>query len=161
MGFVHAHQYDWENADKSFRLAIDLNPSLTQTYINYATTTLVPQERLDEAERRLQAAFRTDPLSGIVHFELGALKLIAERFDEAIDHYTRALAFDPNLTYINQHLGRALTFAGRFPEALPFWERVYPSGKVYKDTPRRAALGRGCLCHGGPQSRGRTVGCRA
>ena len=35
MGFVHAHQYDWENADKSFRRAIDLNPSLTQTYINY------------------------------------------------------------------------------------------------------------------------------
>ena len=128
MGFVHARQYDWENADKFFRRALDLNSTLTQTYINYSTTTLVPQERLDEAERLLQEAVRTDPLSGIVHFELGALKLVAERFDEAIDHYARAHALDPNLTYINQHLGRALTFAGRFSEALrsgrPKWTRA-------------------------------------
>ena len=71
-----------------------------------------------------------------MHFQLGALKLVAERFDEAIDHYTRALALDPNLPYINQHLGRALTFAGRFSEALSFWEtKMDPSGKVrYKES---------------------------
>jgi tetratricopeptide (TPR) repeat protein len=150
MGFVHAHEYDWENADKSFRRAIDLNPSLTQTYINYSTTTLVPQERLDEAERRLKDAVRTDPLSGIVHFELGALKLVAERFDEAIDHYTRAQALDPNLTYINQHLGRALSFAGRFSEELnraagTVPHRVvalltYPEMRLLRGDPRLAAL---------------------
>jgi eukaryotic-like serine/threonine-protein kinase len=136
MGFVHARRYDWENADKSFRRALDLNSTLTQTYINYSTTTLVPQQRLDEAERLLEEAVRTDPLSGIVHFELGALKLVAERFDEAIDHYTRALGLDPKLTYINQHLGRALTFAGRFSEALSFWEtKMDPSGEVrYKES---------------------------
>ena len=71
MGFVHARRYDWENANKSFRRAIDLNPSLTQTYINYSTTTLVPQERLDEAERLLQEAVRTDPLSADRAFRTG------------------------------------------------------------------------------------------
>ena len=137
MGFIYARQYDWENAQKSFRRAIDLNPSLTQTYINYWTTTLLPYERLDEAERLLQVAVRTDPLSPIVHHELGFLKLVAGRFDEAIDHYTRARALDPELPYVNQHLGRALTFAGRFSEALSFWEtKMDPSGKVaYKDSP--------------------------
>ena len=137
MGFVHARQYDFENAEKFFRRAIDLNPSLTQTYINYWTSTLLPSGRLDEAGRLLQAAVRTDPLSAIVHAELGFLKLVDGRFDEAIDHYTRARALDPDLSNLNQQLGRALTFAGRFSEALSLWETTRdPSGKVvYKDSP--------------------------
>jgi eukaryotic-like serine/threonine-protein kinase len=137
MGFIYARQHDFENARKFFRRAIDLNPSLTQTHINYWNTTLLPSERLDEAERLLQVAVRTDPLSPVVHSELGDLKLVTGRFDEAIDHYTRARALDPELPYVNQHLGRALTFAGRFSEALSFWEtRMDPSGKVpYKDSP--------------------------
>ena len=137
MGFVHARQYDFENAEKFFRRAIELNPSLTQTYINYWTSTLLPSERLDEAGQLLHAAVRTDPLSAIVHAELGFLKLVDGRFDEAIDHYTRARALDPDLSNLNQQLGRALTFAGRFSEALSLWETTMdPSGKVaYKDSP--------------------------
>jgi serine/threonine-protein kinase len=137
LGFVFARQKSWDKAHSSFQRAIDLNPALTQTYINYFTTTLLPHERFDDAERVLQAAARTDPLSGTVHGELGYLKLAAGRFDEAIEHYTRARALDPNLPYINQHLGRAMTFAGRFSEALSFWEtKMDPSGTVaYKESP--------------------------
>ena len=122
MGFIYARQYDWENAQKSFRRAIELNPSLTQTYTNFWATTLLPLERLDEAERLLEEAVRTDPLSSAVHDHLGFMKLVAGRFDEAIDHFTRAHALDPNLAFLDQHLVRALTFAGRFSEALSFWE---------------------------------------
>jgi eukaryotic-like serine/threonine-protein kinase len=136
MGFIHARQYDWDNAQKSFRRAIDLNPGLTQTYINYWTTTLLPLEWLGEAEPLLQMAMRTDPRSPIVHHELGFLKLIGGRFDEAIDDYKRARELDADMPYVDQHLGRALTFAGRLPEALSLWEsRMDPYGKgYYKDS---------------------------
>ena len=136
-GFIHARQYDWPNAEKSFRRAVELNPSLTQTYINYWTTTLLPLERLNEAERLLTVAMHSDPLSPIVHHELGFMKLIAGRFDEAIDHYTRARALDPNLPYLDQHLGRALTFAGRYSEALALWEskKDVTGTNYYKDMP--------------------------
>ena len=137
LGFVFARRHDWENAHQSFRRAIDLNPSLTQTYINYWTTTLLPHERFDDAERLMQIAARTDPLSGIVHAELGFVTLLAGRFDDAVDHYTRAYALDADLPYITQHLGRALTFAGRVSEALSFWEtKMDPTGKIpYKESP--------------------------
>jgi serine/threonine-protein kinase len=132
MGFIRAREYDWARADTSFRRAIDLNPSLTQTYINYWTTTLLPLERLGEAERLLTVAMRTDPLSPIVHHELGFMMLIAGRFDEAVDHYTRARALDPNLPHVDQHLGRALTFAGRYSEALALWDaKRDASGTAY------------------------------
>jgi TolB-like protein/Tfp pilus assembly protein PilF len=137
MGFIHSRQYDWESAQKSFRRAIELDPSLTQAYTSFWATTLGPLERLDEAEQLLEEAVRTDPLSSAVHDHLGFMKLVAGRFDEAIDHFTRARALDTNLAFLDQHLGRALTFAGRLSEALSFWEtRMDPSGKVpYKDSP--------------------------
>jgi eukaryotic-like serine/threonine-protein kinase len=137
MGFFYARRYAWENAQKSFRRAIELNPSLTQTYTNFWSTTLLPLESLDEAERLLQVAVRTDPLSSAVHDHLGFMKLVAGRADEAVDHFKRASALDPNLAFLDQHLGRALTFAGRLPEALSWWDtRMDVSGKFHlKDVP--------------------------
>jgi tetratricopeptide (TPR) repeat protein len=132
MGFIHARKYNWDDAQQSFRRAIDLNPNLTLTYVNYWTTTLAPLERLDEAERQLQAALAADPLSAIVHDQLGFMKLVAARYDEAVTHFTRARALDPDLPFLNQHFGRALTFAGRVPEALSFWEKLEdPLGRGY------------------------------
>jgi tetratricopeptide (TPR) repeat protein len=80
---------------------------------------------------------RTDPLSAIVHHELGFLKLVAGRFDEAIADYRRARELDAGLPYVDQHLGRALIFAGRWREALSLWEtRPDPYGNGYwKDQP--------------------------
>ena len=138
MGFIYSRQHDWEKAQTSFRRAIELNPSLTQTYTNFWWTTLLPLERLDEAERLLEEAVRTDPLSSAVHDHLGFMKLVAGRFDEAIDHFTRAHALDPHLPFLDQHLVRALTFAGRLSEALSFWEnKIDPvTRKVYStDSP--------------------------
>ena len=137
IGFVHAWKYEWDGARESYRRAIDLNPGLTQSYLNYWTTTLLPLQRLEEAEPLLQVAMRTDPRAGIVHHELGFLKLVAGRFEEAIADYKRARELDADLPYVEQHLGRALTFAGRWSEALSLWEaRKDPYGNGYwKDQP--------------------------
>jgi TolB-like protein/Tfp pilus assembly protein PilF/predicted Ser/Thr protein kinase len=130
MGFIHSRHYDFENAEKSFLRAIELDPSLTQTYTNYWTTTLLPLERFNEAERLLHVALRNDPLSGAVHDHLGFMKLVAGRFDEAIDHFTRARALDAGLSFVDNHIGRALTFAGRLPEALSWFDvQIGGSGK--------------------------------
>jgi serine/threonine-protein kinase len=136
MGMVYSRRHDWENAQKSFRRAIELDPSLTQSYTNFWTTTLLPLEKLDEAERLLEVAVRTDPLSSAVHDHLGFMKLVAGKSDEAIDHFTRASALDSSLPFLDQHLGRALTFAGRLSDALSWWDtRTDASGKVLKDLP--------------------------
>jgi TolB-like protein/Tfp pilus assembly protein PilF len=136
MGMVYARRHDWENAQNSFRRALELDPSLTQSYTNFWTTTLLPLEKLDEAGRLLEVAVRTDPLSSAVHDHLGFMKLVAGRFDEAIDHFARASALDSNLPFLDQHVGRALTFAGRLSEALSWWDtKTNASGKILKDLP--------------------------
>ena len=122
MGYVYSRRLDWDNAQKSFRRAIDLNPSLTQTYTNYALTTLSPLGKLDEADQLLRAAVQVDPLSPQVHRALSLSALNDERFDEAITHVTRARELDPELAFLDQLLGRALNFSGRTSEALVLWK---------------------------------------
>ena len=45
MGYVYSREFDWQKADQSFRRAIDLNPSLTQSY-----TQLLANRRLCRSE---------------------------------------------------------------------------------------------------------------
>jgi TolB-like protein/Tfp pilus assembly protein PilF len=123
MGLLRSRERDWENAQKSFQQAIELNPSLTRTYTNYATSTLIPLGMLDEATRLLEEALRADPLSLDVRRELAMVQIMAGKYEEAIANLQRVHAVDPNFPFVKLFLARALTFAGRLTEALPIWEQ--------------------------------------
>jgi tetratricopeptide (TPR) repeat protein len=154
MGFVYARKRDWEGAQKSFRRAIELNPSLTQSYSNFMNSTLIPLERLREAEDLLRVALRVDPLSPDLYRDMGFVLINAGRYDEAIDYLTRARAIQPDLPFLNLQLARALTFAGRTTEALALWEptKHQPGSQGWIFTG---------LYQRGPPSRGRAVRCGA
>ena len=59
MGWLYSRELDWDNAQKSFRRAIELNATLSHIYVNYVSTTLRPLGKLEEAERLLRTALRT------------------------------------------------------------------------------------------------------
>lgn len=122
VGFLHSREHAWDEADRAFLRAIELNPALTHVYTTYAFSTLLPMRRFDEAEALLEEALRRDPLSPIVLRDLAFGQINAGRFDEAIDNLRRALALDPSLPYSTLLLARALSFDGRLDEALPMWE---------------------------------------
>jgi tetratricopeptide (TPR) repeat protein len=122
MGLLQSRERDWENARRSFQRAIELDPSLTRTYTNYATSTLIPLGRLDEALRLLEEALRADPLSLDVRRELAMVQIMAGRYEEAIANLQRVRAVDPSFPFADLFLARALTFAGRLAEALPLWD---------------------------------------
>ncbi len=127
MGLLHSRERDWESAQRSFQRAIDLNPSLTRTYTNYATSTLIPLGKVDEAERLLGEALRADPLSLDVRRELAMAQIMAGRYEEAIANLQRVRAVDPDFPFADLFLARALTFAGRLP-------RHYPVGAAKRRT---------------------------
>ena len=124
MGWVFSHEHDWANAEKSFQQAIQLNPSLTQTYTNYSISTLQPQGKFDQALAILRVALRNDPLSLEVLREIGTVQLYAGRYWEAIDTLQRVVTVDREFPFAELYLGRALTFAGRPTEALESLERI-------------------------------------
>jgi tetratricopeptide (TPR) repeat protein len=124
MGWVYSHEHDWANAEKAFRRAIELNPTLTQTYTNFSISTLQPLRRFDEALRILRVALQNDPLSLELQREIGTVQLYAARYLESIETLQRVVAVDRKFPFAELYLARALTFAGRPLEAIPLFERI-------------------------------------
>jgi serine/threonine-protein kinase len=124
MGWVHSRERDWSSAEKEFQRAIELNPSLTQTYTSYSTSTLRPLGKQDDALRLLRVALENDPLSLDVQREIGEVQVQAGRYEDAINTLQCVRAVEPDFPFADTHLARALMFAGRPAEALSLFERL-------------------------------------
>ena len=116
MGWVYSYERDWANAEKAFQRAIELTPSLTQTYTSYSISTLEPLGKHDDALRLLQTASRHDPLSLNVQREIGRVQFSAGRYQEAIETLRPVYAIDPDFPFVTMYLARSLMMAGRLLE---------------------------------------------
>ena len=120
VGWMHAREFDWPDAERSFERALELNRTLTPISINYVYSTLRALGKLEYAERLLREALRHDPLSRAAERELAGVLLQTGRFQQVIDILQRFRVADPSTVdiYVDRDLARALTFAGRYEEAL-------------------------------------------
>jgi TolB-like protein/Tfp pilus assembly protein PilF len=129
MGFLHSRELSWDDADRSFRRAIELNPSLTHVYTSYSLTTLVPMGRFAEDRKLLTEVLRRDPLSLPAQREMALLQLTSGDYADAIRILEKMRpvtppAVAPMMSVTDLLLGRALALAGRLDESLAIWEPV-------------------------------------
>ena len=123
MGMLHSRDRDWDQAQRSFDRAIELNPTLTLNYTNYSISTLIPLGKLGDAERLVRTALLRDPLSLNAQRELALLQISTGRYADAIENLRRIRSVDPDFPSVDLQLARALSFAGRLSEAVPMWEK--------------------------------------
>jgi serine/threonine-protein kinase len=83
LGMIYARAAQWEQAEKSFRRAIALDPNRSTTYDNLAMWLLFALGRKDEALRELRLAAKADPLSPVIQGHLAGVLLSVERYEEA------------------------------------------------------------------------------
>src|SRR4029450_5276400 len=83
LGMIYARAAQWEQAERSFRRAIELDPNRSMTYDNFAMWLLFTLGRKDEALRELRLAEKADPLSPVIQGHLGGVLLSLERYEEA------------------------------------------------------------------------------
>ena len=124
MGVVYARDLDWASSQRHFEQGIALNPSLSQVYTSYSFFTLRPLHKFEEAERLLNGALQSDPLSLDVWREIAEVYFTVGRYDEAIDLLQRVRAVDPQLLDANVVLARALACRGRVGEALALYDSL-------------------------------------
>jgi TolB-like protein len=86
LGTGYARDGQWEQSEKSFRRAIELDPGRSKTYCSFARNLLLVLGRIEEAVQQLRVAEKADPLSWAVHFDLAYALTSAGRYDEAADH---------------------------------------------------------------------------
>jgi Flp pilus assembly protein TadD len=94
LGMTQARQAQWEQAERSFRRAVELAPRDPLWRNHFALFLLLPLGRVDEALSQLRAALETDPGSRQTHSTLSIALRAAGRFDEAESHCLKAAEND-------------------------------------------------------------------
>ncbi|ABG32895.1 tetratricopeptide repeat protein [Roseobacter denitrificans] len=114
----------WDQAEKDFRAALELNPGQPQV-LNYLGYSLVEKRiKLDEALEMIERAVAASPNSGYIIDSLGWALYRLGRYEEAVPHMERAvelMAVDP---IVNDHLGDVYWAVGRYREAEFQWSRA-------------------------------------
>ena len=129
VGWLHSLDLEWAEAEKSFRHALELNPSLTTTSTDFVVSTLMPEGKLDDALRVLNDALRADPLSADVRRTMSAVQISARQYGAALDNCRRAMQLDPEVFAANTRCEQALIHKGQVADAIALME------KFIADTP--------------------------
>jgi serine/threonine-protein kinase len=120
LAMSYAREGQWEEAEKSFHRAIELDPSRSNTHFDYGYWFLMVLDRVDEALQQLRVAEKTDPLSPIAR-RLESLVLIsAGRYDQAIG---LCRDWPANEAFTLECLGRARLGQGKIEEAVELLAR--------------------------------------
>ena len=137
LAMAYARDGQWEQSERSFRHAIELDPSRSASYDDFAMFLLLVLGRSEEALHQLRVAESFDPLSPEVQTSLVYVLLSGGHFDEAAS-YAEKLPADhrPKI----ECLGRARLWQGRIGEAIqvlaPVSNRGY-LGYAYAKAGRR------------------------
>lgn len=123
LGYVRHYDWQWEEAEESFRRAIELNPSHPLSRIWYANL-LMSRGRMEEALEQVFIARELDPYSLIINSNVGWVLTVAGRAEEAVEHMEWTLRLDSTYTQARSRLVAALMVAGRYAEAHAQAERL-------------------------------------
>jgi predicted Zn-dependent protease len=118
LGILYSRQAQWEQAEKSFGRALELQPNRSLTREQFAMYLLLPLGRVDEAVQQGRLAVKSDPLASYVHAFTAYMLISAHRFDEAATHCAKIL---PDEKVLGQCLGRIRLGQGRIEEAIQFF----------------------------------------
>jgi serine/threonine protein kinase/lipoprotein NlpI len=110
------YDWDWDNAAREFRRAIELDPRYAAAHQWYAFM-LASQGKFDEALLEAHTAQENDPASVSVRRSLGYCYLYARKYEQARYHLDRAIAMNPTAEESYRIQGLILTFEKHFPAA--------------------------------------------
>jgi serine/threonine-protein kinase len=137
LGYVRHYDWEWDTAERSFRRAIELNPSYALARIWYANL-LSGRSRVDEALAQVTAAAELDPLSSVIGTNVGWVFINARRYDDAISALAPVVRRDPGYVQAHTRLSAAYSFSGRHEQALE--EAVTANRLAQNSAATRASL---------------------
>jgi tetratricopeptide (TPR) repeat protein len=129
------YYWDWAEAERRFRRAIELNPSYATAYRRYSTY-LANMGRFEEALAAARRAQELDPLSLVASANVGLSYFRAHRNEEAITHLRQTLEIDPNFGYAHLCLGLVHIRNGMAEQAV----REFAAAKALTGLPNLDAL---------------------
>jgi TolB-like protein/Flp pilus assembly protein TadD len=112
------YEWDWLKGDALFRHATSLNPRAPLAPYLHAVLNLAPRARWEEALVAMDTAMELDPVSPVLHRDLGMIHYLRGDYREAEAVLRAAHALDPSFHGVYFWLARTLIEAGRLDDAL-------------------------------------------
>jgi TolB-like protein/DNA-binding winged helix-turn-helix (wHTH) protein/Tfp pilus assembly protein PilF len=116
------YEWRWEEAERHFRRALELNPSSACTHWWY-THLLRATGRLDEALAEARIARDLDPLSGLIAVNFGAALYYRGDYEAARDEFAAQIEMEPDFPPAHLGMGYALLALGENEAAIVSLER--------------------------------------
>jgi TolB-like protein/DNA-binding winged helix-turn-helix (wHTH) protein/Flp pilus assembly protein TadD len=116
-GVLYRYDWDWEGAEREFRISLELEPSYAEGHRAYAIY-LMTVRRHEEALAEAQRARELSPLSLVINTELGLALVRLGRYDQAIEQLQKTLEIDPKFFRVYQTLAFAYEGKGDWPQAI-------------------------------------------
>ncbi len=111
------YDWNWLEAERDFKRALELNPSQADIRHDYAHF-LMAVGRGEESLAESKRAAELDPLSLFLTSCLGWHYLFGRQYDQAIEQSLKVLQVDPNFIWAHMVLGWAYQQKGMFREAI-------------------------------------------
>lgn len=129
LGLIHVfYEWNWDEAAKYFRKALELNPNSFT-----ATRGLVMLDTangdLEQAALHAQRALQLDPMSLWASFQETLVLAFAKKYEQAERSASRALAWDPNFGLLRSAMGISQVMRGDL-RGLPELERAAKTQRV-------------------------------
>ncbi|HDY89663.1 MAG TPA: tetratricopeptide repeat protein [bacterium] len=94
----------YEEAEKSFRKSIELNPDFSISHRNLGAL-LTRMEREDEALKEFKIALKFDPKDTSIHNNIGTIYLNRKEYDRALESFKTSLKYDRNFAPAYEGIG--------------------------------------------------------
>jgi TolB-like protein/Flp pilus assembly protein TadD/predicted Ser/Thr protein kinase len=121
------HRYDWEEAEKHFRRAIELDPGYATAHQWYAID-LSYRSRFDEALAEAKRSAELDPLSPVININVGDMYYVMRQYDKALALYRNTIGLDRTFVWAYMDLAYVYAMQGRYEDAVAECEKARSMG---------------------------------
>ncbi|HXW36806.1 MAG TPA: adenylate/guanylate cyclase domain-containing protein [Nitrososphaerales archaeon] len=125
--FLTYSDYDWAQAEREYRRAIELNPNYAEAHCLYADL-LAYMGRTDESTSEVEKALRLDPLSPFTHNFAGLVFYYAGRLSDALAEFQTASQMDSEIGH--DGIGIVLLLMGRYEDAVNELQKASEVGQT-------------------------------
>ena len=148
LGIVNEFAWQWAEAEKEFKRAIEINPNYPTAYHWYSIF-LKGLGRYDEAASMVDRAHELDPLSSVISVNVTRIDQLQNNHDASIANSLKIIDLDPNFGPAYEYLALSYLKQGSNDKAVSAMEKaveltnrsgiaVGDLGYVYAATGRRA-----------------------
>jgi TolB-like protein/Tfp pilus assembly protein PilF len=148
LGIIHEFLWQWGEAEKEFKKAIELNPNYP-TAFHWYSILLKNVGRNDESAAMIKRAQELDPLSSVIAVNITRMYQLQNNHDASIENSLKIIELDPTFGPAYQYLALSYLKQGRSAEAIATAEKAVDLtnrsgitlgdlGYVYAATGRRA-----------------------